>query len=397
MRYAGTRIIAWRMAADRLSLQPYADHLAALERRNRLRFLQPRQGADFSSNDYLGLARDAAIAGAMADALACGVPTGAGGSRLLRGNAPEHEALEAQAATFFGAQSALFLANGFAANGALIAALPRAGDMLLVDELIHASVHDGLAIARVPHRLVAHNDAQEFEDAIIGWRAQGGNGRPWIVAETLYSMDGDVAPVDDLAAIAARHGAMLLLDEAHATGVFGPDGRGVAAHLQGAGNLVTLHTCGKALGVEGALVCAARPLIDTLVNKARAFIYSTAPSPLIAVGVSAALERIAGPGGDALRAAVRTRMDDVAHAICAPLGLPAPTSQILPIIIGDDAATMRVAGALQAAGFDIRGIRPPTVPVGTSRLRLSITRNVDAATIEALAEILVPLVREARA
>lgn len=375
-------------------LSPYVAHLAALDRRGRLRALQRASGRDFSSNDYLGLARDPAIAEAVVHAIARGVAVGAGGSRLLRGNAAEHEALEAQAAAFFGCERALFLANGFAANAALIAALPRAGDILIVDELIHASVHDGLTLTRVPHVFVAHNQPQSFADAIADWRGQGGTGRPWIVAETLYSMDGDIAPVDDLASIAAQHDAMLLLDEAHATGVFGTDGRGVAGHLQGADNLATLHTCGKALGVEGAIVCAAKPIIDTLINKARPFIYSTAPSPLIAVAVGAALERIAGPGGDALRGELVGIRERAGQVLCAPLGLPAPASQILPIVLGEDKRTMRVAAALQEAGFDIRGIRPPTVPVGTSRLRISLTRNVSLDDLEALADRLLPLVQE---
>lgn len=371
---------------------PYAAHLAALARRDRLRALAVRAGVDFSSNDYLGLAHDPAIAGAVRAAMDRGVPHGAGGSRLLRGNAPEHAALEEQAAAHFGAERALFLANGFAGNGALIAALPRAGDLIVVDALIHASVHDGLRQTRVPHVVAPHNDAQGFADAIARWRAQGGTGTPWIVAETLYSMDGDIAPVDDLAAVAARHDAMLMFDEAHATGVFGPDGRGLAAHLGGAPNLVTLHTCGKALGVEGAIVCAPAVLIDTLVNKARPFIYSTAPSPLMAVAVGAALDRVSGTGGDALRARLSALRDDAARAICAPLGLNPPESQILPVILGDDTRTMAVAGALQAAGFDVRGIRPPTVPAGTGRLRISLTLNATGANIDALGEVLVPLV-----
>lgn len=374
-------------------LEPYARQIAALERRGRARTLQPRAGIDFSSNDYLGLSRDPAIARAMADAVANGTPAGSGGSRLLRGNAPEHEALEAKAAAFFGAEAALFMANGFAANVALLATLPRAGDLIVADELAHASMHDGIRRSKAPVVFVAHNDAQAFADAVARWRAAGGTGTPWLVAETLYSMDGDTAPVDDLAAIAARHDAFLLLDEAHATGVFGADGRGLAAHLEGADNLISLHTCGKGLGVEGALVCAPRLLIETLINKARPFVFSTAPSPLIAVGVAAALDRIAGAHGDALRAALRARIARAGAALCAPLGLPAPASQIVPIPIGADKPTMAVAQACQAAGFDIRGIRPPTVPAGTGRLRLSLTLNAAPEDIDRLAETLVPHVR----
>ena len=374
-------------------LAPYARQIAALDARARRRRLLPRAGVDFSSNDYLALAADPAIALAISEALGRGVPAGSGGSRLLRGNAAEHEALEAKAAGFFGAEAALYMANGFAANLAILSALPRSGDLIVADELAHASMHDGIRQSKARAVFVAHNDAQAFGDAIADWRAKGGTGTPWIVAETLYSMDGDRTPVDDLAAIAARHDALMLLDEAHATGVFGVDGRGLAGHLEGAENLVTLHTCGKGLGVEGALVCAPRLLIDMLVNKARPFIFSTAPSPLMAVAVGAALDRIAGAGGEALREELRALIAAAAEAICAPLGLPLPESQILPVIVGEDARTMEIAAACQQAGFDVRGIRPPTVPPGTSRLRLSITRNLTARDIAALAATLVPLMQ----
>lgn len=368
------------------TLAPFRARLDALATRSRLRQRLPTRGLDFASNDYLGLARDPTIGLAIAQAVARGVPAGSGGSRLLRGNAPEHEALEAQAAALFGSEGALFLANGFVANQALLATLPGPGDLIIADALIHASAHDGMKLSRAGHVLAAHNEPQAFDEAIAGWRKQGGVGRPWILAETLYSMDGDHAPVDDLAAIAARHDAMLVLDEAHATAAHGPGGRGLAAHLEGRDDVIILHTCGKGLGVEGALVTAAQPIIDLLVNQARGFIFSTAPSPLIAVAVSAALTRMTQ--ADDLRARLTALIDHAAQHICAPLGLPAPSSQILPIIVGDDRRTMAAAAALQDAGFDVRGIRPPTVPRGTARLRISITLNVDEGMIAALGEAL---------
>ena len=360
----------------------FQQQLDALDARSRRRRLLPRSGKDFASNDYLGFAHDPAIAAAIADGIARGVPVGSGGSRLLRGNAPEHDALEVRAARIFGSEAALFMATGFAANLAILSSLPGPADLIVADALIHASAHDGIRLSRANHVLAAHNDPEAFDAAISKWRADGGTGTPWLVAETLYSMDGDRAPVDALAEVAARHNAMLLLDEAHATAVHGPAGRGLAAHLEGRPDIITLHTCGKALGVEGALITAARSVIDLLVNRGRSFIFSTAPSPLMAIAVQAAPERMLE--ADAERAQLASLIDHAAQAICAPLGLPAPTSQILPIVIGEDARTMRVATALQAAGFDVRGIRPPTVPRGTSRLRISLTLNVDKADISAL-------------
>lgn len=367
-----------------MTSEPFRSQLAALEKRGRLRQLMPRAGRDFASNDYLALASDPIIGQAVADAVARGVPVGSGGSRLLRGNAPEHEGLEAKAAAFFRTQAALFLANGFAANLTLFATLPQRGDLIVADELIHASVHDGIRMSKAVTVFARHNDVQSFADLISAWRAEGGTGRVWIAVETLYSMDGDMAPLSELARLAAKHEAMLVLDEAHATGVFGPNGRGLSAGLDGLHNVVTLHTCGKAMGVEGALICGPRILVDYLVNRARPFIFSTAPSPLMAVAVSAALDRI--EQAEDLRARLTTLRVDAGEAICGPLGLPAPRSQILPVILGEDRRAMAAAAALQEAGFDVRGIRPPTVPPGTSRLRISLTLNVGRADVLALGE-----------
>ena len=255
----------------------FEEQLAALGDAGRRRRLEPRAGRDFSSNDYLGLAGDPTIAHAVAEAVARGVPVGSGGSRLLRGNAPEHEALEEKAAHVFGSEAALYFSSGFAANMALFATLPQKGDLIVADALVHASAHEGLRRARAEHRLAAHNDIGAFAEHLRQWRAGGGRGRVWIAFETLYSMDGDLAPVEELAALARAEEAWLLIDEAHATGVFGPQGRGLAAALEGAENVVSLHTCGKALGVEGALVCAPRVIVDFLINRARPFIFSTAP------------------------------------------------------------------------------------------------------------------------
>lgn len=369
-----------------MTAEPFAKQLAALESRGRLRRLISRSGRDFASNDYLGLAGDPIIAQAVADAIGRGVPVGSGGSRLLRGNAPEHEGLETKAADFFRTQAALFVANGYVGNLALFSTLPQRGDLIVADELIHASAHDGIRMSKAQAVFARHNDVQSFADLIAAWRKEGGTGRIWIAVETLYSMDGDVAPLTDLAKLAATHGAMLLLDEAHGTGVFGPGGRGLSTGLDGLHNVITLHTCGKAMGTEGALICGPRIHVDYLINRARAFIFSTAPSPLMAVAASAALDRVEQASD--LRERLKTLRQDAAEAICAPLGLPSPRSQIVPLILGDDIRTMAVAAALQQAGFDVRGIRPPTVPAGTSRLRISLTLNVGRADVAALGQAL---------
>lgn len=362
--------------------------LDALLRRGRLRSLDTPAGIDFTSNDYLGLAQSQELADAVVAAIERGVPVGAGGSRLLRGNHPEHEALEAEAAAFFGAETALFFGGGFIANTALMATLPSRGDLIVYDELIHASVHDGMRLSKAEAIAARHNDPQSIEDAIKTWRATGGVGQPWIVVESLYSMDGDRAPIDDLARIAARYDAMLIVDEAHATGVFGSEGRGLAAHLEGAANIITLHTCGKALGVMGALVLAPKTIRDFLVNRARAFIYATAPSPLVAAAVRAALQICKN---EPERREKLCRLIGFAeHELRSKTRFVPSGSQIQPIIIGSDTRAVALAAALRQRDFDIRAIRPPTVPEGTARLRLTITLNTSedelAAVIVALAD-----------
>jgi len=363
-------------------MKPHETALAALARKARLRRLSPRAGLDFTSNDYLGLAESDALRAAAEAALARGVPLGAGGSRLLRGNHKEHEALEAEAARFFGAEAALYFPTGFAANAALIAALPRREDIVIHDALIHASVREGLDPSRVPVVETPHNDVTAIADAIRQWRARGGTGRAWIVAETLYSMDGDRAPLSDLVALADATESMLLLDEAHATGVYGPQGRGLAAQYEGRENIIALHTCGKALGAAGGLVTCARLYRDFLVNRARGFVYSTAPSPLMASVVRAALQLAAA--ADDRRARLMALVAHMEQRLRGDALWRASGSPIQPIILGSDARALRFAESLQQAGYDIRAIRPPTVPEGTARLRLALTTHVTAADIDAV-------------
>lgn len=367
--------------------------LAALERRGRLRALSPARGLDFSSNDYLGLAQSDTLAVAARAALDSGVPLGSGGSRLLRGNHPEHEALETEAASHFGAETALFMGGGFTANTALFATLPERGDLIVHDALIHASVHDGMAASRAATKAALHNNAQSIDDVISGWRRDGGTGRAWIAVESLYSMDGDIAPIDEIAHVARRHDAMLVIDEAHATGVLGPGGRGLAAHLEGRDDIIALHTCGKALGVSGALVTLPAVLASYMINRARPFIYATAPSPLIAATVRTSLKHVSEDATLRQRHAslVRHAGQELANAC----GIAATGTHIQPVIVHRDERAVRISSALQEEGFDIRAVRPPTVPEGTARLRISFTLNVSEADVTRMAERLAEAMREA--
>ncbi|MGY8678580.1 8-amino-7-oxononanoate synthase [Bradyrhizobium sp. UFLA05-153] len=365
----------------------YAAALHVLKEDHRLRRLNPREGIDFTSNDYLALASAPRMKAAVLAAIEAGTPIGAGGSRLLRGNCEEHESLEAEAARFFGAETALFFGGGYVANFAVLTTVPQKGDLLVLDSLVHASIHEGARASRANFCISAHNDPEAVEHTIRDWRANGGVGRIWIVAESLYSMDGDFAPLKELVALADRHDAFLMVDEAHATGVYGEQGRGLTAPYEGRENLLVVHTCGKALGAAGALVTASGVLRDFLVNRCRPFIFATAPSPLMAVAVHEAILILQQEPEHQRRL---TELVAFTHRQMRERGWKSPSdSQIVPYIVGDNARAMRLASRLQARGFDIRGIRPPTVPVGTARLRISLTLNVSEDDVRAMLDALI--------
>lgn len=367
-------------------LEPFYHQLDALDQAGRKRALILPPGKDFSSNDYLGLARSPYLREIAQAALDNGMAHGAGGSRLLGGNHPEHEALEAFAATHYSADAALFFSSGYAANLALFSTLPQTGDLVLYDELIHASSHDGMKLGRAETQSFRHNDLNHLTDRIAAYRQARGSGTIWIAVESLYSMDGDQAPLAELSDIASANDAVLVIDEAHSVGVFGKGGIGLSSALGRQDNIIVLRTCGKALGVEGGLITMPHVLRDFFINRARAFIFSTAPSPLTAHLVHKAIEYIAQ------YPELQTRLHDHIGVAEQLLGSLCPASrsgsQIFPVIFGDDKAAVQIAASLQKAGFDVRAIRPPTVPSGTARLRLSLTLNVSRGDIAALADAL---------
>jgi 8-amino-7-oxononanoate synthase len=370
-------------SADRFSR--FETLLRGYERKNRIRRLHDRSGHDFSSNDYLGLAASPRLAQAIQEALARGVAVGAAGSRLLRGHHPEHEQLEIEAAALFGVDRCLFYGGGFAANVALLSVLPARGDLIVHDALAHASTIDGARSSRAEMVAAPHNDVDAVESAIRRWRMRGGRGTPWIAVESLYSMDGTMAPIQSLMRVVETQDAFLIVDEAHAVGVLGPHGAVLAAAWAGHEQLITLYTAGKALGTSGALIGADRRLIDFLINRARNFIYATAPSPLIAAATRESLRILAD------QPELRDRVAALVHHAgnrLADCGATRTGTQIIPLILGSNARAVEVARRLQQAGFDCRAIRPPTVPEGTARLRISITLNVDEGIIDQLADTL---------
>lgn len=364
----------------------FREKLDDLRERDRLRTLNLPRGIDFTSNDYLGLRTHSELRRAAIAALEGGLDLGAGGSRLLRGHTESHATLEEFAAHYFGAGGALFFATGFQANAAIFGTLPERGDTIIFDALIHASARDGIQASNAAHVRAAHNDLDAYEDAL-----KNAKGQSWIAAESVYSMDGDIAPLLELHKLAQKYDAYLIVDEAHGTGVFGANGKGVSEGLPH-DRLITLHTCGKALGVAGGLVCAPKDIIDYMINRARPFIYSTAPMPLQAVLVKRALELVQE---EPERRQALHKLMHYAASIDFLGGLFADRfSQILPVIFGDDALVVNVAADLQRAGFDVRAIRPPTVPENTARLRISLSVNVTEQNLRDLNAQLLPYLRK---
>jgi 8-amino-7-oxononanoate synthase len=353
-----------------------------LKRAHRYRALALARGIDFTSNDYLGLSRHPALREAIVAALEEDGTAGAGGSRLLRGHHEAHARLEEFAAGFFQAEKTLFFSSGFLANYALFSTLLERHDAVVFDERIHASVKEGIHACPAERFRARHNDVESFESAIRGAREKGAR-RVFIAVESVYSMDGDLAPLSELDAIARRNDAVLVVDEAHATGVFGARGRGLGEALQNP-SWISVHTCGKALGVAGALICASAEAIELLINRARPFIYSTAPPPFLAAAVERALAFV---DEEPWRRETVLKLARFAHKHLAE-ETPFAGSQIIPIVLGDEERSLNVARALQENGFDVRAIRPPTVPEGTSRLRVSIHADHTESDILALAAAL---------
>jgi 8-amino-7-oxononanoate synthase len=361
-----------------------AVEMERLKEAHRLRGLSLPQGVDFTSNDYLGLSHHPALREAAIAALEVDGVVGAGGSRLLRGHHPAHARLEEFAAGFFGVEKALFMGSGFVANYALFSTLCGRHDAVVFDEHVHASVKEGIHASRASRYRARHNDLDSFEAAIRGARDKGAR-RVFVAIESVYSMDGDLAPLEGIDALGRRYDSVLVVDEAHATGVFGARGRGLGEALHGE-HWISLHTGGKALGVSGALICASGEIIDYLVNTSRPFIYSTAPPPHLAAALQRALRLI---DEEPWRRSHVRKLAEFAHEA---LGLRDSTqlsgSQIIPVVLGEEARTLDVARTLQNAGFDVRAIRPPTVPDGTSRLRISIHADHSEEDVRQLAAAL---------
>jgi len=341
------------------------------------------------SNNYLGLADHPRVRSAAAEA-AMRWGAGAGASRLISGNMQLHRHLEERLAEFKGYEAALLFGSGYLANTGTIAALAGRGETIFSDELNHASIIDGCRLSRAETFVYRHGDVEH-----LAWGLGEAEGRgSLIVTDGVFSMDGDVAPLEDLARLARRHKCRLMVDEAHATGALGPGGRGsvAAAGLRDEVDVV-MGTLGKALGSYGAYVCASRELTEYLVNTARPFVFSTAPPPTVVAASLAALElleshphRVEHLGANAatLRAALAAE----------GLSVGGSETQIVPVAVGDAGATMELCERVLERGIFAQGIRPPTVPEGSSRLRFTVMATHRAGELERAAKLVGAATRE---
>jgi 8-amino-7-oxononanoate synthase len=361
--------------------------LSALEERSQCRSLAEMAGVNFCSNDYIGLASNPALQVALADAVKKAPRVGGTGSRLLSGQSAEWRELEEEFARFAGTESGLYFTTGYAANVGMLSSLVGKDDVVFSDELNHASLIDGMRLSGARKVIYPHLNLKALERALQ--QESGASWRKVIVTETVFSMDGDVAPVAHIAELAEKHGAALILDEAHATAVHGPAGRGLAVeagvHSRA---LAIVHTCGKALGCAGAFVCGPAVLKEHLINHARTFIFSTALPGYFAEQIRAALKIASGM--DQERKALLGRAASFAQSLRKEgFDTADSASQIVPVILGGNEETLDAAEHLQREGFAVRAIRPPTVPEGRARLRLSLTAGIAQEELNRLVHSLV--------
>jgi 8-amino-7-oxononanoate synthase len=335
------------------------------------------------SNNYLGLADHPRLRRAAADA-ALSLGTSAGASRLISGSMSIHAELESRLAEFKGTEAALLFGSGYLANTGTIAALAQRGEVVFSDELNHASIIDGCRLAGAETFIYRHADTEHLE-----WGLRGAAGRAALIAtDGVFSMDGDIAPLPELAKLARRHRCRLLVDEAHATGCIGPGGRGsvAAAGLSGEVDVI-VGTLGKALGGYGAYVCGSAEMVDFLVNSARPFIFSTAPPPPAVAAARAALELLVESSKrvERLQANAAVLREGLRSEGLEPIG---SDTQIVPLVIGEADDAMALCERLLAEGLFAQAIRPPTVPPGTCRLRLTTMATHRIADLQRAARLI---------
>ena len=391
MRWGSNRSPFVEAAAVNMDQRILAE-LADLESRAQQRHLETVRGIDLGSNDYLGLSADPRMKQAIREGLDSSSRLASSGSRLLSGHDEVWTAVENDFARWVGAEAGLYFTSGYAANIGLLSSILRPEDAVFSDSANHASLIDGIRLAKCKRVIFPHLDLNALE-AELRW-THSGSGVRFIVVESIFSMDGDRAPLQDLATLAARYDAELIVDEAHATGVCGPQGRGCVAEAGLAGHVfATVHACGKALAAAGAFVCGSEPLRRFLINRARTFLFNTALPPYFAAQVAAGM-RLAKTAETE-----RTQVADLSVFLRNELqgngfDTAGSESHIVPIVLGSNETALAFASQLQARGYGIRAIRPPTVPPGTARLRVSLTSKLTQPLLADLAGALVQIRKE---
>ncbi|MFA5941323.1 MAG: 8-amino-7-oxononanoate synthase [Sinimarinibacterium sp.] len=346
-----------------------------------------RDCINFCSNDYLGLASDPRIAAAAQRALGES-GTGSGAAALVSGYNREHRALEEELAAFLQRPRALLFSTGWAANLGALRALLSKDDVLIADELNHASLIDGGRLSGAEYLRVAHADVRAFEQALSGVARREAR-VTLLVSDGVFSMDGDLAPLPELTQLCAAHDAALMIDDAHGFGVLGPGGRGIVEHFATRPPDIHVATLGKSLGCAGAFVAGSDDLIEYLVQRARSWVFSTAPPPAIAAAARAALRIVAGPEGQERRKRLRAiiaRFRDGCRQL--DVSLSESATPIQPLVIGAEAPALALSRALLDAGLWVAAIRPPTVPRGTSRLRITFSAAHTDEQVDRLVEAL---------
>ena len=341
-----------------------------------------RDLVSFCCNDYLGLTHHPAVKAAAAGAVETH-GAGAGASRLITGNHDLYAVLEAKLAALKGAEAACVFGSGYMANTGILPALAGPDDLIVIDSLGHASMHMGARAARAKMRTFRHNDADDLSEILA--RERKSSGTCLVVTEGVFSMDGDRAPLDALADIAAQHDAWLMVDDAHGFGVLG-GGRGSAFEFDPLPAIpLQMGTLSKAAGVYGAFLCASAPVIELMKNRARSLVYTTGLPPAVVAAAIAAVDIIAADAERVARPLARAR------AFCEAVGLAPADSPIVPLVVGAESAALDASAALEDAGFLVTPIRPPTVPAGTSRLRFTFTAEHTERQIAALADAVTAL------
>jgi 8-amino-7-oxononanoate synthase len=365
--------------------------LAAIDAAGLRRKPKAPAGMDLCSNDYLGLAAHPVVKQRMAEAvLAEGC--GATGSRLLRGERDVFRSIERRFARFKQTELSLYFSSGYLANLGVLSSLLERGDVVFSDEMNHASLIDGIRLSPARRVIFPHCDYSALSRLI---EADSGTGHKFIVTESLFSMDGDIAPLAEYADLVLRTGAALIVDEAHAVGIYGATGSGLIEELGVAESVcLSINTAGKALGAAGAFVAGSELAIQYLVQRARTFVFSTAPVPALAAAIDAALDLIEAEPN---RREILLRRSINLRSMLESRGLPVlpGRSQIIPIVLEDNDRAITMAESLQQAGFDVRAIRPPTVPAGTARLRISMNVKIEEPELERFAVALAAAFRQA--